>query len=91
MFYNVISNELNNNIQNPLYIIGEQNTGVKKWIYHSDNSIKYRFVKFADGKFGLDPLGRKTPFSYHLQLLREIQKAKNNPILIKKYHFNCHY
>ena len=88
LFYNVISNELNNNIPNPLYIIGEQNTGVKKWIYHSDNSKKYRFVKFADGNFGLDPLGRKTPFSYHLQLLREIQKAKNNPILIKKYHFN---
>ena len=88
LFYNVISNELNNNIPNPLYIRGEQNTGLEKWIYHSDNSIKYRFVKFADGNFSLDPLGRKTPFSYHLQLLREIQKAKNNPILIKKYHFN---
>ncbi len=88
LFYNVISNELNNNIPNPLYIRGEQNTGVEKWIYHSDNSIKYRFIKFADGRFSLDPLGRKIPFSYHLQLLREIQKAKNNPILIKKYHFN---
>ena len=88
LFYNVISNELNNNISNPLYIRGEQNTGLEKWIYHSDNSIKYRFVKFADGNFSLDPLGRKTPFSYHLQLLREIQEAKNNPILIKKYHFN---
>lgn len=88
LFYNVISNELNNNIPNPLYIRGEQNTGLEKWIYHSDNSIKYRFVKFADGSFSLDPLGRKIPFSYHLQLLREIQKAKNNPILIKKYHFN---
>ncbi|GAA4296897.1 AAA family ATPase [Nibribacter koreensis] len=88
LFYNVISNELNNNIQNPLHIRGEQNNGIGKWIYHSDNSIKYRFVKFADGNFSLDPLGRKTPFSYHLQLFREIQKAKNNPILIKKYHFN---
>lgn len=88
LFYNVISNELNNNIPNPLYIRGEQNTGLEKWIYHSDNSIKYRFVKFADGSFSLDPLGRKIPFSYHLQLLREIQKAKNNPILVKKYHFN---
>lgn len=88
LFYNVISNELNNNIQNPLYIKGEQNTGIEKWIYHSDNSAKYRFVKFEDGHFGLDPLGRKTPFSYHLQLLREIQKAKNNSTLIKKYHFN---
>lgn len=88
LFYNVISNELNNNIPNPLYVSGEQNIGIEKWIYHSDNSIKYRFVKFADGTFNLDPLGRKTPFLYHLQLLREIQKAKNNPNLIKKYHFN---
>jgi len=88
LFYNVISNELNNNISNPLYLRGEQNNGIEKWIYHSDNSIKYRFSKFADGNFSLDPLGRKTPFSYHLQLLREIQKAKSNPILIKKYHFN---
>ncbi|HRP88584.1 MAG TPA: AAA family ATPase [Edaphocola sp.] len=88
LFYNVISNELNNNIPNPLYVKGEQNIGVEKWIYHSDNSIKYRFIKFADGTFSLDLLGRKTPFLYHLQLLREIQKAKNNPILIKKYHFN---
>jgi wobble nucleotide-excising tRNase len=88
LFYNVISNELNNNIPNPLYVSGEQNIGIEKWIYHSDNSIKYRFVKFADGTFNLDPLGRKTPFLYHLQLLREIQKAKNNHNLIKKYHFN---
>ncbi|MFN6329009.1 MAG: AAA family ATPase [Chitinophagales bacterium] len=88
LFYNVISNELNNNIPNPLFIKGEPNIGIEKWIYNSDNSIKYRFVKLADGKFRLDPLGRKTPFSYHLQLLREIQNAKNNPILIKKYHFN---
>jgi hypothetical protein len=88
LFYNVISNELNNNIPNPLYIKGEQNIGIEKWIYHSDKSIKYRFIKFADGNFSLDPLGRKTPFLYHLQLLREIQKAKSNPILIKKYHFN---
>jgi wobble nucleotide-excising tRNase len=88
LFYNVISNELNNNIPNPLYVRGEQNIGIEKWIYNSDNSIKYRFVKFADGTFNLDPLGRKAPFLYHLQLLREIQKAKNNPNLIKKYHFN---
>lgn len=88
LFYNVISNELNNNLLNPLYIKGEQNIGIEKWIYHSDSSIKYRFVKSADGNFSLDPLGRRTPFSYHLQLLREIQKAKNDPTLIKKYHFN---
>jgi wobble nucleotide-excising tRNase len=88
LFYNVISNELNNNIPNPLFIRGEQNTGIERWIYHSDKSKKYRFVKLEDGNFSLEPLGRKIPFSYHLQLLREIQKAKTNPNQIKKYHFN---
>lgn len=88
LFYNVISNELNNNIPNPLYIKGEQNSGIEKWIYHSDNSLRYRFVKLADGNFSLNLLGRKTPFAYHLQLLREIQTAKDNPSIIKKYHFN---
>lgn len=88
LFYNVISNELNNNIPNPKYIKGEQNTGTKKWFYHTDESKRYRFVKFEDGSYDLKELGRKTPFSYHLQLLREIQAAKNNPNQIKKYHFN---
>ena len=88
LFYNVISNELNNNIHNPLYVRGEQNTGIKKLIYNSDNSKKYRLVKLEDGKFRLELLGRKIPFSYHLQLLREIQKAKSDPSQIKKYHFN---
>ncbi len=88
LFYNVISNELNNNILNTLYVRGAHNKGVVKWIYHSDDSLRYRFVKLADGNFSLDPLGRKTPFSYHLQLLRELQLAKNNPVQIKKYHFN---
>lgn len=88
LFYNVISNELDNNIPNPLFIKGEQNINIKKWIYHFDKSEKYRFVKLEDGNFNLEHLGRKTPFSYHLQLLREIQKAKNNPNQIKKYHFN---
>lgn len=88
LFYNVISNELNIKVPNPLYISGEQNTGIKKWIYNSENSIKYRFVKLEDGSFSLEVLGNKTPFSYHLQLLREIQNVKNNPLLIKKYHFN---
>ncbi|MCU0440593.1 MAG: AAA family ATPase [Raineya sp.] len=88
LFYNVISNELNNNVPNPLYVSGEQNTGIKRWIYHSDSSAKYRLVKFEDGSFNLNPIGRNTPFSYHLQLLREIQKVKDNPLLINKYHFN---
>ncbi|WP_370227203.1 AAA family ATPase [Mesoflavibacter sp.] len=88
LFYNVISNELNNNIPNPDYVSKVDTPDVEKFIYNSDWSKKYRFVKLEDGNYNLEPLGRKTPFSYHLQILREIQKAKNNPNQIKKYHFN---
>lgn len=88
LFYNVLSNELNNNVPNPMYVSGAQNTGIKRWIYQSDESVKYRLVKLDDGNFSLIKLDRKTPFSYHLQLLREIQKAKRNTSLIQKYHFN---
>ena len=88
LFYNVISNELNNNAPNPMYVSGEQNVGIKRWIYKSEDSIKYRLVKLEDGSFSLDVLGNKTPFSYHLQLLGEIQKVKNDSLQIKKYHFN---
>jgi hypothetical protein len=88
LFYNIISNELNNKEPNRKYIEGEPNVGINKWIYKPNESIKYRFDKQLDGKYKLTELDSKTPFSYHLQLLREIQKAKNNPILIKKFHFN---
>lgn len=88
LFYNVISNELNNNKLNPLFVKGEPNIGIKKWIYKHDSSVKYRFFKNADGNFNLEPIGKKAPFSYHLQLLREIQNAKNNRDLIRKFHFN---
>ncbi len=88
LFYNVISNELNNDISNEKYIKGEANVGIKKWIYLSDKeSIKYHFNKYSDGNFSLTELGRNTPFSYHLQLLSEIKKAKRDE-QIKKYHFS---
>ena len=87
LFYNVISNELNNNIPNENYIQGEANVGIEKWIYHSDESIKYHFNKHSDGNFSLTKLGRNTPFSYHLQLLSEIKKAMRDE-QIKKYHFS---
>ena len=86
LFYNVISNELNNGIRNEHYVEGETNEGIEKWIYKEDKSIKYRFNKHSDGKFSLTKLGRKTPFSYHLQLLSEIKKAISDN-QIKKYHF----
>lgn len=87
LFYNVISNELNNDISNENYIKGEANVGIKKWIYHSEESIKYHFNKHSDGNFSLTKLGRNTPFSYHLQLLSEIKKAMRDE-QIKKYHFS---
>lgn len=87
LFYNVISNELNNDISNENYIKGEANVGIEKWIYHSDESIKYHFNKHSDGNFSLTKLGRNTPFSYHLQLLSEIKNAMRDEQL-KKYHFS---
>lgn len=87
LFYNVISNELNNNIPNENYIQGEANIGIERWIYNSDKSIKYHFNKHSDGNFSLTELGRNTPFSYHLQLLSEIKKAMRDG-QIKKYHFS---
>lgn len=88
LFYNIISNELNNKERNRRYIEGEPNEGINKWIYKPNESIKYRFNKQLDGNYSLIELENKTPFSYHLQLLKEIQIVKNNPNLIKKYHFN---
>jgi hypothetical protein len=87
LFYNVISNELSNKEPNKRYIEGEPNEGINKWIYKPNESIKYRFNKQLDGKYSLTELDRKTPFSYHLQLLSEIKKAIKDD-QIKKYHFS---
>lgn len=88
LFYNVISNELNNKEPNRQYTEGEPNEGINKWIYKTNQSIKYRLNKQLDGKYCLTILENKTPFSYHLQLLREIQTIKNTPNQLKKYHLN---
>lgn len=89
LFYNVISNELNNNILNPDFVNKEESSGIEKWIYNADkHSLRYTFTKYEDGSYDLNPLGRKTPFSYHLQLLRDIQATKNTPNQLKKYHLN---
>lgn len=89
LFYNVISNELNNNILNNNFVSKEESPDIKKWIYNVDkHSSRYIFTKYEDGSYDLNPLGRKTPFSYHLQLLREIQMTKNTPNQLKKYHLN---
>jgi wobble nucleotide-excising tRNase len=89
LFYNVISNELNNNIPNPNFVSKEESPGIDKWVYNVDkHSSRYIFSKNLDGSYDLKQLGRKTPFSYHLQLLREIQMTKNTPNQLKKYHLN---
>jgi len=81
LFYNVISNELNNKLaKNPGAVPIE-------WIYRPGESQKFRLDKKTDGNFILTELGGKTPFSYHLLLLSEIREAiRDNQI--KKYHFN---
>lgn len=89
LFYNVISNELNNNIPNPNFVSKEESPNIEKWIYNVDkHSSRFIFTKYQDGSYHLNPLGRKTPFSYHLQLLREIQMTKSSPSQLKKYHLN---
>ena len=48
---------------------------------------KYIFKKLADGDYELKPQPNDTPFSYHLYLKTEIEKAIEEG-QIKKYHFN---
>lgn len=87
LFYNIISNELNNNEPNRQYIEGDAINGINKWIYKPSESIKYRFDKQLDGNYNLTELDRKTPFSYHLQLFSEVKQAIKDE-QIKKYHFS---
>lgn len=87
LFYNVISNELNNKYPNKNPKIINDNGLQKEWLYKEDQSCKYKLVKKNDGTFNLSPLGRNTPFSYHLSLLFELQKVKQIEE-VQKYHFN---
>lgn len=89
LFYNLISNELNNNILNPNFLSKAETPSIEKWVYNVDkHSSRHIFVKYEDGSYKLNLIGRKTPFSYHLHLLREIQATKNTPNQLKKYHLN---
>ncbi|WP_428225156.1 AAA family ATPase [Flavobacterium sp.] len=87
LFYNVISNELNNNYPNKNPKIINKKGLKKEWLYIEDESCKYKLVKKDDGTFNLSPIGRRTPFSYHLTLLFELQKVKQIEE-VQKYHFN---
>lgn len=61
-------------------------------VFHNEfnrdnNSRKYRLVKFEDGTFDLVSQGDDSPFSYHLYLKSELEKAIKTS-QISKYHFN---
>lgn len=72
LFYNVLYNELNNADK-------ESDNKTKK-------SIKKRLEKLDDGTFLLHD-SNDSPFSYHLFLLSELEKAIQSGD-VKKYHYN---
>ena len=49
---------------------------------------KMRLEKINDGTFSIGELASDSPFSYHLFLLSELEKAIQPPSDIKKFHFN---
>lgn len=49
---------------------------------------KMRLEKMNDGTFSIGELASDSPFSYHLFLLSELEKAIQPPSDIKKFHFN---
>lgn len=49
---------------------------------------KMRLEKINDGTFSISELASDSPFSYHLFLLSELEKAIQPPSDIKKFHFN---
>ena len=51
------------------------------------NSAKYRMTMLDDGTFSLDEQLNDSPFSYHLYLKSEIEKAIQSG-QVNKYHFN---
>ncbi|HAS6198730.1 TPA: AAA family ATPase [Vibrio vulnificus] len=79
LFYNVLHNELNNDLKNPI------EGGSPTWLYKRNQSEKYRLDRKADGSFEL-PKSNDRPFSYHLFLLAELEKAIRESE-VKKYHF----
>jgi len=71
LFYNVLHNELNS----------DDGGYKKKWL------DKYRMTKLDDGTYQLDQQANDSPFSYHLYLKSELEKAIESGQL-SKYHFN---
>jgi hypothetical protein len=80
LFYNVLHNELNNDLKNP------NQDGIPVWLYKRGQSAKYRLDKKVDGTYELTA-SNDHPFSYHLFLLSELSEAIKTS-QIKKYHFS---
>lgn len=82
LFYNVLCNEFNNKVYQT------QADGTFKLTYNPHKEFeKYRLEKQGDGSFELLKQPTDSPFSYHLFLLLELQKAILDQE-IKKYHFS---
>lgn len=79
LFYNVLHNEFNSDLKNLTQ------DGNSDWIYKRGQSEKYRLDRKSDGTFEL-LTSNDHPFSYHLLLLSEVQKAIRVD-QVKKYHF----
>lgn len=80
LFYNVLHNELNNDLKNP------NQDGVPVWLYKRGQAEKYRLDRKVDGTYEL-ATSNDHPFSYHLFLLSELNEAIKTG-QIKKYHFS---
>lgn len=74
LFYNVLFNEFNN---------ADSNYG-----YKVNHCAKRRLEKLEDGTYLLNDQSNDSPFSYHLFLLSELDKAILPSGNIQKYHFN---
>ncbi len=73
LFYNVLYNEFNNSDQ--------------RFNYKPKHSIKRRLEKMNYGTYRLVEQSADSPFSYHLFLLTELERAIKSGE-IKKYHYN---
>ncbi|MFM0297733.1 MULTISPECIES: AAA family ATPase [Paraburkholderia] len=71
LFYNVLHNELNSDDGS----------------YKKKNFEKHRLTKLDDGTYQLTPQPNDSPFSYHLYLKAELEKAIETNQM-SKYHFN---
>jgi hypothetical protein len=71
LFYNVLFNELNSDDGS----------------YKKKSFDKYRLTKLDDGSFEMITQPNDSPFSYHLYLKSELEKAIENG-QVSKYHFN---